>query len=318
MRAGPFVEDAPISRHIRHPGLHDARGNELPHRLVEVGGVHTYAVDAGEGPPVLLIHGYGDTADGWRRVLPGLLKDHRVVAIDVPPFGRSRMPSRDKLLDFYSDFFPELLDKFELERATVIGHSLGGAVALRLALDNPERVDRLGLVAPAGLGTSPPWWWYALTARPLWQGALSIPSPLTNPLVKRGLQEFLAWRLFDNPRALKDEIAHFSQMHGSASDLKVLLAAGHACIDCYTGKLLDRSRALQMPLWMLWGRRDGLVPSVHARTFERAHPDASVHILDSCGHYPHIELPARFNSLLRAWLDDTAEQAVRGSSVAVA
>src|SRR5690349_7920815 len=73
----------------RHPGLHDASGNELPHRLMEIQGVSTYVVDAGEGPTVVLIHGYGDTADGWRRIVPNLLRDHRVVALDVPPFGRS-------------------------------------------------------------------------------------------------------------------------------------------------------------------------------------------------------------------------------------
>jgi pimeloyl-ACP methyl ester carboxylesterase len=233
--------------------------------------------------------------------------------LDMPPFGRSSMPPRSKLIDFYSDFFPEFLDELELEQTTVIGHSLGGAVALRLALDYPDRVERLGLVAPAGLGAAPPWWWHALTARALWQGALSIPSPLTGPLVKHGIRQFLEWRLFNDPRRMQDEIAHFADMHGSARDLKALLAAGHACIDCYTGKLLDRSTELRIPLWMLWGRKDGLVPSVHARAFGRVHPDASVHVLENCGHYPHIELPARFNSLLRPWLrGETMPGAVDG------
>jgi pimeloyl-ACP methyl ester carboxylesterase len=295
-----------MSRHIRHPGLHDAKGNELPHRLVKVAGVDTYVAEAGAGPPILLIHGYGDTADGWRRVVPGLLKDHRVVAIDMPPFGRSSAPPKRKLLDFYKEFFPTLLDELELDRTTVIGHSLGGAVSLRLAIENPDRVERLGLVAPAGLGSAPPWWWHALTARALWQGALSIPSPLTTPLVRRGLRTFLELRLVDNPRNLDDEISHLVQMHGSGHDLKLLLAAGHACIDSYKGTLLEESLALDIPLWMLWGRRDGLVPSVHARAFAQAHPDAKVHVLDDCGHYPHIELPTRFNTLLRRWLDATA------------
>jgi len=295
-----------MSRRIHHPGLHDAKGNELEHRLVEVAGIETYVAEGGEGSPVLLIHGYGDTADGWRRVVPGLLRDHRVVAIDMPPFGRSAVPPKGKLLDFYDEFFPTLLDELELDQATVIGHSLGGAVALRLAIENPDRVERLGLVAPAGLGSAPPWWWLALTARPLWQGALSIPSPLTTPLVKLGLRSFLALRLFENPRRLDDEINRLVRMHGTGRDLKALLAAGHACIDSYTGKLLEQSLALDIPLWMLWGRRDGLVPSVHARAFERAHPEAKVHVLDDCGHYPHIELPTRFNSLLRRWLDETA------------
>lgn len=308
-----------MPRRFTHPGLHDAKGNELPHRLVEIAGVETYVVDAGEGPPVLLVHGYGDSADSWRRVVPGLVRDHRVVALDMPPFGRSRAPRSDKLIPFYSDFFPAFMDAMDLNRATVIGHSLGGAVTLRLALDCPDRVERLGLVAPAGLGSAPPWWWHALTAKPLWQGALSIPSPLTGVIAKQALRTFLQLRLFDDARRLDEEISRFAEMYGGAKEMKVLLAAGHACIDCYTGKLLDRSLDLDVPVWMLWGRKDGLVPSVHARAFQRAHPDAQVHILDDCGHYPHIELPTRFNKLLRSWLDATVPAGVaRRRPVAVA
>jgi 4,5:9,10-diseco-3-hydroxy-5,9,17-trioxoandrosta-1(10),2-diene-4-oate hydrolase len=225
----------------------------------------------------------------------------------MPPFGRSDSPREGKLLDFYSEFFPNFLDELELSQTTVIGHSLGGAVALRLAVENPDRVERLGLVAPAGLGNAPPWWWHALTARALWQGALAIPSPLTTPLVRQGLKGFLALRLFADPKRLGSEISHLVDMHGTRQDLSKLLAAGHACIDSYTGRLLEQSANLDIPLWMLWGRQDGFVPSMHARAFARAHPDAKVHVLDDCGHYPHIELPQRFNSLLRRWLDKTYE-----------
>jgi pimeloyl-ACP methyl ester carboxylesterase len=295
-----------MARRIRHPGLHDARGNEVAHRLVEIAGVETYVADAGEGPAIVLLHGYGDTADAWRRVVPGLLKEHRVVALDMPPFGRSAEAAEGKLLDFYGEFFPSFLDEVRLDRATVIGHSLGGGVALRLAIENPERVERLGLVAPAGLGNTPPWWWHALTARAVWQGALAIPTPLTTPIVRQGLKSFLALRLFADPNRLGREIKHLVDMHGTRRDLTKLLAAGHACIDSYTGQLLERSVALEIPLWMVWGRQDGLVPSMHARAFASAHPNAKVHVLDDCGHYPHIELPQRFNQLLRSWLDETA------------
>jgi pimeloyl-ACP methyl ester carboxylesterase len=188
-------------------------------------------------------------------------------------------------------------------------------VALRLAVENPDRVDRLGLVAPAGLGNAPPWWWHALTARALWQGALAIPSPFTTPLVRQGLKGFLALRLFADPNRLGREIRHLVDMHGTRQDLSKLLAAGHACIDSYTGQLLEESMKLEIPLWMLWGRQDGLVPSMHARAFARAHPDAKVHVLDDCGHYPHIEFPQRFNTLLRRWLDETYEaESPRSSS----
>src|SRR5436309_1155987 len=175
-----------MSRSPRHPGLHDAKGRDLTHRLVDVMGIPTYVVDAGDGPPVVLLHGYGDTADGWRRVVPGLLDTQRVVALDLPPFGRSGQPKASKLLDFYKEFLPALLDELEIESTTLIGHSLGGAIGLHFTLAHPERVQRLGLVAPAGLGKRPPWWWHLLAGYdPVWHAALSLPSPLTPVLIRQ-------------------------------------------------------------------------------------------------------------------------------------
>jgi pimeloyl-ACP methyl ester carboxylesterase len=291
----------------RHPGLHDASGNALPHRLVDVGGVSTYVVDAGEGSPVLLVHGYGDTADGWRRVVPGLMRDHRVIAIDVPPFGRSDEVRRPALMEFYKDWFPELFDRLGLDRATVIGHSLGGAISLHLSLERPDLVERLGLVAPAGLGKGPPWWWYLMTGYgPVYRTALAVPTPFTGPLIREGLKRFLDVRLFHESRHLRADIEHLVELHSSRRDFDRLLAAGRCCIQSYTGTLLEDSAAIAVPKLMIWGRHDGLVPSEHARAFERVHPDARVHVLEDCGHYPQIEFPARFNALLRDWIDETS------------
>jgi pimeloyl-ACP methyl ester carboxylesterase len=301
-----------MSRRARHPGLHDAKGAEIPHRLAFVRGVPTYLYDAGEGPPVVLIHGYGDTADGWRRVVPELLRRHRVIALDVPPFGRSEDPAAPRLLDFYKEFFPALFEELEIESATVIGHSLGGAIALHVSLERPELVDRLGLVAPAGLGKSPPWWWHLLSGhRFVWHHALSIPTPITPLLIRGGMKRFLDWRLFHDHTKLGDDIRHLVDMHGSAGDLDKLLRAGRCCIESYTGRLLEDSRELDMPIWMAWGRHDGLVPSEHAFAFGRAHPKAAVHIFERCGHYPQIEMPSRFNRLLREWMDATEPGPVR-------
>ncbi len=101
-----------------------------------------------------------------------------MIALDLPPFGRSGDPPADRrLIDFYKRHLPELLERLELERVTLLGHSLGGAIALHLALARPELVERLGLVAPAGLGSAPPWWWHLLSGYPpgAWCGA---PEPV--------------------------------------------------------------------------------------------------------------------------------------------
>ncbi len=300
-----------MSRRPTHPGLHDSSGAELPHRLLEIRGVPTYVYDGGQGPPIVLIHGYGDTADGWRRVVPELVERHRVIALDVPPYGRSGDTPDGSLMGFYKQFFPELLERLEVGRATLIGHSLGGAIALHLSLAQPELVDRLGLVAPAGLGKEPPWWWHLLSVWPLIRGAATLPNPLTPLLVRTGMRRFLNEFLFHDPRTFAPEVSHLLAMHSSARAFDRLISAGRCCLESYTGTLLEDSRALRMPIWLVWGRHDGLVPSEHALTFGRLHPDAAVHVFEQCGHYPQIELPERFNRLLVEWIERTAPPPAR-------
>jgi pimeloyl-ACP methyl ester carboxylesterase len=252
----------------------------------------------------VLLHGYGDTADSWRRVVPGLLEaGHRIIAVDVPPFGRSGDPRAPLLIDFYKEFFPELFEQLGLERATVIGHSLGGAISLHLTLQEPRLVERLGLVAPAGLGKGPPWWWHLIAGYEYaWKTALSVPTPFTPVLIRQGLTRFLDWRLFHDSRQMRETIDHLVSLHGSRKGLDKLLAAGRCCIESYTGSLLEDSAAIEVPLFMVWGEHDGLVPSKHAYEFGRVHPRAHVHVFEDCGHYPHIELPSRFNRMLHRWL----------------
>jgi pimeloyl-ACP methyl ester carboxylesterase len=277
--------------------------------MIEVAGCETYVVDSGSGPPVVLLHGWGDTADCWRRVVPQLLPDHRVVAVDIPPLGRSRTPllrDGNDLIDFYDEFFPELFRRLDLRRAIVIGHSLGGAIALHLALEDSDAVERILLVAPAGLGDTAPWWWHVIGGTYLrWTALLRVPSPASRPLVRAGVRAFLRRRLFHDPRRLQDEVEHLVDLHGGRRELSALLAAGRALMRGYTGTLLERAkRELDCPVTMVWGSSDGLVTPEHAYGFARAVPHARVHVLEHCGHYPQIELSSRFNALVSEFLSD--------------
>jgi pimeloyl-ACP methyl ester carboxylesterase len=136
----------------------------------------------------------------------------------------------------------------------------------------------------------------------LWRAALSVPSPLTPLLIREGLRRFLDWRLFHDSRERRADIDHIVDMHCAPKDFEALLSAGRACVDAYTGELLEESVALERPVLMIWGRHDGLIPSAHADAFRRANGRAEVHVFGDCGHYPHLELPRRFNRVLGNWL----------------
>ena len=296
-----------MTRVIRHPGLHDASGAELPARLIEVAGADVHVVDAGEGPPVVLLHGFADTADSWRRIVPRLMSTRRVVAIDIPPFGHSRAPALNgtPVAEWYASFLDALLDELGIEEAALVGHSLGGAVALAYCLERPEAVDRLGLIAPAGLGESAPWWWHAVAGRPInWAALLRLPNPVAGQAIKTGVRNFLEGSLMHDARGMEDVIEHFVALHGGRRQLEQLMAIGRSLISGYDGTLIQRAEEVECPVTVIWGREDRLAPIEHAEAFAGAVPQADIHVLEHCGHYPQIELPGRVGELLEEMLSE--------------
>jgi 4,5:9,10-diseco-3-hydroxy-5,9,17-trioxoandrosta-1(10),2-diene-4-oate hydrolase len=314
-----------VARAVRHPGLFDACGTCLPGRLLDIAGCETYVVDApapapGPLPPVVLLHGYGDTADCWRRVLPALQRGRRVIAIDTPPFGRSGSPPahmEEDLVGCYDEFFPALFDELGIGSAAVVGHSMGGAMALTFALQDPARVERLVLIAPAGLGDRAPWWWHAIAGRWInWPALLRLPNPVARPAVKTALRSFLEDRLVHDARAMGEVIDHFVQLHGGPRELRHLIDTGRALMSGYTGTLLARSAELDAPVMMLWGREDRLAPAEHADAFAQTVAHARVEVLENCGHYPQLELPARVTTVIREFLDGKREPRRRRTGAA--
>ncbi len=292
---------------VEHPGIVDDRGNELPGRLVEIAGVDTFVYDYGSGSPILFIHGYGDTADGWRMTIPEVITSHRIIAFDLPPFGRSEDPKRTNptplLVDFYKEFFLELYEKLGLKKATVVGHSLGGTVALELALDRPELVDRLVVVAPAGLGKHPPLWWYFLAYLSKPMSALPItPVDFAPRLVRQSVKSFAERLVVHNRSENGDKIRHLVNMHGTRKNLGKLLSAGSSMIGEYDGSLRERCAELKPPTLGIWGRNDALVPVRHSNLFAEASPVVRNKVIDNCGHYPQVEHPETFARTLKQFM----------------
>ena len=200
-----------MARAVRHPGLHDASGTQLAGRLLDVAGCETYVVDAPRrrrprSRRSLLLHGFGDTADCWRRVVPPLARRHRVIAIDVPPFGRSGDPP-DVLRGRSDRLLRRLLPgAVRRARASSARRSSATRSAARSRSgsrsSDPARVDRLVLIAPAGLGDRAPWWWHAIAGRRInWAALLRLPNPVAGQAIKAALRGFLEERLVHDTRA---------------------------------------------------------------------------------------------------------------------
>ena len=136
-------------REIRRYESLDLSEVEKPGRIVSIDGVAVHYLEAGEGPALVLIHGLGASTFTFQRILPELARRFRVVALDLKGFGFSDRPDGDYTLTAQADLVRQLMDRLGIEKASVLGHSMGGAVAMRLALAYPERVERLILASSA-------------------------------------------------------------------------------------------------------------------------------------------------------------------------
>jgi len=274
---------------------------------VEVAGLRTRYLTAGEGPPLLLLHGVGDDASDWLWAMPYLARAYRVYAPDLPGSGGSAGPPAERYSPaFFGRFVGAFLDTLGVDRAAVVGNSLGGLAALRFALSEPERVAALGLVAPAGLGrrVNPALRSLALPGygglaaawgkrrpgaaqRALGRSAIVFPRPWRAPWGWLKQQ----YRLARLPGFLEAQLATARSQVGLKGQREVLL---------------DRLPELEAPTLVVWGERDRVLPPSQAREAMARLRNATLELAPDCGHLPQVEQPERFASALARFLDAKA------------
>ncbi len=263
----------------------------------EIGTIST--TQAGAGPPVVLLHGLGATKVSFLPTVGALAERHRVIAIDLPGFGDSVKPLAAPYdAPFFARSVVGLLDSLGLERASLIGNSMGGRVALEVGLSHPERVNRLVLLTPAVA------WLRQRQFAPLLRlvrpelGLLQLaPRPVVEPIVRRmipgaehgwtaaGVDEFL--RSYLEPRG---RAAFY------AAARSIYLDEPHGPDGFWT-----RLAGLQAPSLFVWGRQDQIVPAAFARHVRAALPAARQLELD-CGHVPQIERPTVVHDAIARFL----------------
>ncbi len=270
----------------------------LPCRTVplEVGTVAFTTI--GSGPPVILIHGYGDTLFTWRnqlRELPDALQLH---ALDLIGYGHSDQPPIAYTVDTFVSCLRQFMDAVGIAAATVVGSSLGGAVALCLAKLHPERVNRLVLLGPTIPGVQPGGRAFDLTFWLAYHGRLArwLLQPRFKPFVRAALREAVA-----DPSLITDDlVAHYATLaqRPGFRDVYVSTAQNwHAW-----AAQRPRFGELKMPVLIIWGEGDRVHPVRQAALLQTLIPQAELVRVPQCGHLPHIEHPERINTLLRQFI----------------
>lgn len=275
----------------------DIDDDRLRHRTVH-GYRRAYRM-MGSGPALLLLHGIGDSSESWLPVMHRLARTHTVVAPDLLGHGGSDKPRADYAVPAYANGMRDLLDVLGIERATVVGHSLGGGVAAQMAYQFPERCERLVLVASGGAGreVTP---LLRLAATPLGEVLLGpARCPLTRSAVGLGLGALsLLGRDIGRDRAHVDRLlAGLPDPAARAAFTRTL----RAVVD-WRGQvvtMLDRCYlAEEVPTLLVWGERDGVIPLAHAHLLHEAMPSSRLEVFPGAGHFPHHADPERFVDLV--------------------
>jgi pimeloyl-ACP methyl ester carboxylesterase len=264
----------------------------------------TYA-QAGSGPVLLLVHGMGGGYENWREVIGPLARNYTVVAPDLPGHGASAPSSGDYSVGALAVGLRDLLLALGHEHATLVGHSLGGGIAMQLAYQFPELAERLVLVSSGGLGpeVSLVLRAAALPGSELWITASARTASWLGPAVGRGLA---AVRFRPSP-ATVDVARGYASLADSARRT-AFLATLRSVINV-GGQRIDASDRLYltagMPTLIVWGQRDSIIPVSHGERAHAAIIGSRLEIFDGVGHIPHLEAPGRFVAVLERFLEQT-------------
>jgi pimeloyl-ACP methyl ester carboxylesterase len=263
-------------------------------------------LEAGEGPPLLLIHGIAEAAWAWEVIMPALAREHRVIAPDLLGHGRSDKPRGDYSLGNQATLMRDVMISLDIERATLVGHSLGGGITMQFAYQYPERCERMVLIASGGLGKDVT---FVLRSLGLPGADLVAPLVLSNTtrdmilgtarwLGRRGLKaspgQKAMWRSYESLTEPTTRTA--------------FIATVRAVID-QRGQTVSAMERLYlahaMPTMLIWGEKDRIIPVSHARDAHQEMPGSRLEIIPGAGHSVQLEKPERVSELMLDFLATT-------------
>jgi pimeloyl-ACP methyl ester carboxylesterase len=265
--------------------------------------------DAGTGETILLIHGMAGSSDTWRAMIPALAKKYRVVAPDLLGHGRSDKPRGDYSLGAFAVWLRDLLDELGVTRATIVGQSLGGGVAMQFVYQHPDYCQRLVLISSGGLGPDVGWTLRLLSA----PGAeLIMPIIAPPPVLKAGnkLRSWFSSVGVQSPRGAEIWSAYSS--FADSQTRQAFLRTLRSVVD-YRGQAVSALNRLhvasELPIMAIWGDKDQIIPVSHAYAAQEVRPESRLEVLEGVGHFPQVERPAEVVDLLDDFITSTSETA---------
>lgn len=265
---------------------------------------------AGHGPAILLVHGIAGSSRTWEQVLPLLAHRYTVVAPDLVGHGDSAKPPGDYSLGAHASSLRDLLSVLGIERATIVGQSFGGGVAMQFSYQFPEKCDRLVLVGSGGLGREVSWVLRLLTLPGL-EYALPVLFPSFVRNLGNDLMQFFHRAGFRHARALEGWRAYASLTESEnrmafVRTLRSVVDPGGQSVNA-----MDRIYlAARIPTLIVWGDRDNIIPVSHAHAAHEAMAGSRLEIMEGAGHFCHVEEPVRFVEILSDFMRSTEPSSI--------
>jgi pimeloyl-ACP methyl ester carboxylesterase len=256
---------------------------------VTVFGYKLHYLEAGRGAPVILLHGTGGEGARWTPQLQGLSSDFRVIALDQIGFGQSDKPMTNYHSGVFAGFLAGFMKAIGVPKASLIGQSMGAAVALSLAVEKPEMVERLVLVNGGGFRSGP------RTTPPDWHA-----RQIANAGTLAESREYME-KLYYDHSFVTDKLVEQNLMQRlrSAYTIESMQNAADRGLG---GVSEDEVRAIKAPTLLVWGANDKLSPPANADKLNAVIKGSRKVLIDKAGHYPFLEHPDKFNQVVREFL----------------
>jgi pimeloyl-ACP methyl ester carboxylesterase len=278
---------------------------ETQAKTVSIHGNEVSYLELGEGPVLLLVHGMAGSCENWREVIEPLAHRHTVIAPDLPGHGASAPGGGDYSIAGLASGLRDLMLALGHDRATLVGHSLGGGVVMQLAYQFPEMAERLVLISSGGLGpeVSPVLRAAALPGADLFIAATARAGERVGSALGRGLSAIGL-----RPNADMSEVARGYASLSDPERRAAFLATVRAVVGTGGQRVAATDRlylAEALPVLIVWGARDPIIPVRHGEDAHQAIPGSRLEIFEDVGHLPQLEAPGRFIAALERFLNET-------------
>ena len=276
---------------------------QLKDQYIQVGNIRTRYWALGEGKStVILIHGFVGYIEFWEDNITALAQVRKVFALDLPGCGRSDKPQARFSAPYFADFIKDFMITQDVDKATLIGLSMGGSIVLQFALKYPHQVEKMVLVDGGGLGKE-----VSIASR---LGTLPILGELLSRPSRQGSAQVFK-QIFYNQDLITDQmIEEGFEMASLPGAQRCGLSTLRTSCNFWGVKgnalrpIRDHLEEIEVPTLVIWGAQDRILPVAHANLAAKRLPNARLHIFDPCGHMPNIERAQEFNALVIDFLSN--------------